>query len=716
MTTRDIFIDAMSGIDEDLLTAHIQIKQPTKAQKIRKYAMAAAIYAAACLVVAIILPFIIGHGEDPSPVPGNDPVKVETTDPAVTDPEVRQIKVADIDTVYNGVDSENLSDKVTLDEVKAIISAARQAYADYDVIVLADGTLMPTKAKLSDYTLAQIEKMTDDARDMLFEEYKVYFDNMLAVVEEMLEVRFPENSIYRRNLDDDTCYFVLNLPDTGYVTAEEMFDPIKERDDDLYREWLYISDLIDPGTLYYLDSNAEEREMLYPTAEEYEIRKAVEEWRVEREIPKAVAAFDGLRYTISLDKESYGLYDEIAAYVQIENIGDKAVALWQPVLSHYIYDVRFYEDGVEKPEFWAQQWDYPEAEESRFLRPGQAITIIRTFTPGTPRIEGTERAGINSLWEIKAYVKYLPDPPEDLSKLPVEDLKTGSVTVEVPHEDYEKGKVYVSIPTADSMLFGSDGKIAEFVQNTSEYGGMKSYLGKLFIESTTEQIALDMTDSDVAAIKQDDFVELVYGTEQRITFAESNEQTIAFTRLLIPLSGDNEFAMILGKEAHYSECAVYVDETVVKNLRRDVKEFVEAALAEDEMLVTEPENMIVGIGSDSATLTKDSEYFEQITMCVNEMVTDAATAQIYLYVNEAYIADIKENQAYVEYVYTDKNTINFGGFEGESAPFDSLLFSLTGDSVPVMILGRDGSYTRTSVYAVGASAEVVDAVKDIVSK
>lgn len=436
MTNHEKFLDAMNGVDEKFLSVHIRKKCPTAADKAKRYAFAVAAYAAAIVAVAVILPFIIRHGEDPTPKPGGDPVATETTAPMSEDTEARRIDIADIDAKYNGTDPGKQADKVTLDEVKAIISASRQAYAEYDVIVLEDGTLLPTKAKLQNYTLEQLEELSEDKWDTLFEEYYVYFNNMFSVIEEMLDLRFPEKCIFQRDLDDMfPCYYVMNLPDTGFASAEEMlgFDAPREWDEDIYREWMYIGDATDPKTLYYLDSNAEDRTMLYPTAEEYEIQKAVDKWNEERVIPKAVEEFDGLRFTISLDKENYGLDDEVVAYVQIENIGDKAVALWQPVLSHYIYDVRFFEDGVEKPEFWAQQWDYPESEESRFLIPGQAIKTCRTFTPGTPMIDGKEPASMDSTWEITAYVKYLPDPPEELAELDLSKLKTGSVTVDVPH-------------------------------------------------------------------------------------------------------------------------------------------------------------------------------------------------------------------------------------------------------------------------------------------
>ena len=79
MSNRDNFIDAMGGLDEKLFAEHIARKYPSRAHRIKKYVMAAAIYAAACLAVAGILPFIIRQGNvpEPQPQPGNDPIKTE---------------------------------------------------------------------------------------------------------------------------------------------------------------------------------------------------------------------------------------------------------------------------------------------------------------------------------------------------------------------------------------------------------------------------------------------------------------------------------------------------------------------------------------------------------------------------------------------------------------------------------------------------------------
>jgi len=91
LKNRDLFIDAMGGIDEDLLTAHIQKKHPTRAQKVRKYSSVAAIYVAACLVIMLVIPFVIGKEAPVKPpvesdiVPGVIPENTESDMPMNTD-------------------------------------------------------------------------------------------------------------------------------------------------------------------------------------------------------------------------------------------------------------------------------------------------------------------------------------------------------------------------------------------------------------------------------------------------------------------------------------------------------------------------------------------------------------------------------------------------------------------------------------------------------
>ena len=81
MKNSDKFIEAMSGIDDNLLTAHIHKKNPTKAQKILRYTYIAAAYAAACLVLALVIPMFIGNDTAPTPViPGEEPIASDTVE------------------------------------------------------------------------------------------------------------------------------------------------------------------------------------------------------------------------------------------------------------------------------------------------------------------------------------------------------------------------------------------------------------------------------------------------------------------------------------------------------------------------------------------------------------------------------------------------------------------------------------------------------------
>ncbi|MBQ7827029.1 MAG: hypothetical protein IJ386_02055 [Clostridia bacterium] len=87
MTNHEKFLDAMNGVDEKFLSVHIRQKCPTAGDKVKRYALAVAAYAAAIIAVAVILPFVIRHGDDPTPQPGDDPVVTETyaTEPGSTE-------------------------------------------------------------------------------------------------------------------------------------------------------------------------------------------------------------------------------------------------------------------------------------------------------------------------------------------------------------------------------------------------------------------------------------------------------------------------------------------------------------------------------------------------------------------------------------------------------------------------------------------------------
>jgi len=79
MKKREQFIDLMGEVDPLHLEAHIEKNTNTKKAQIRRYIASAGIYAAACLVVCLIIPFIInetGIGLNP----GTNPPVSQTTD------------------------------------------------------------------------------------------------------------------------------------------------------------------------------------------------------------------------------------------------------------------------------------------------------------------------------------------------------------------------------------------------------------------------------------------------------------------------------------------------------------------------------------------------------------------------------------------------------------------------------------------------------------
>ncbi|MBE6708819.1 MAG: hypothetical protein E7578_06215 [Ruminococcaceae bacterium] len=116
MSTRDTFIDAMGIIDDELLTSHLRRKCPTKTQKIQRYVMAAAIYAAACLVFIAVLPLIIGKDKAPTPPDlGDAPIVIETvesidaTETYIFPPEPIELPTAT--TVFEGCEFTIVLDK-----------------------------------------------------------------------------------------------------------------------------------------------------------------------------------------------------------------------------------------------------------------------------------------------------------------------------------------------------------------------------------------------------------------------------------------------------------------------------------------------------------------------------------------------------------------------------------------------------------------------------
>ena len=68
MTAREILIDSLNDIDSAFIKEHMAHKTETPAQKFLRYAMPVAIYAAACVAVFLLIPFITGHSPDTPPV------------------------------------------------------------------------------------------------------------------------------------------------------------------------------------------------------------------------------------------------------------------------------------------------------------------------------------------------------------------------------------------------------------------------------------------------------------------------------------------------------------------------------------------------------------------------------------------------------------------------------------------------------------------------
>ena len=202
MKKTEKLIDAMAEVDEDLLSAHVQVKKPTKTQKIRKYAGAAAIYVAACLVVALLLPFIIGNEENPESQPGEKPIVTETHSPVTDDPEAKKINVADIYKTYCDVTAEMMEQSVTIDEVNNIITAVEKAYAEYDFIIMRNESIMETTPKKSDVKFSDLKETGED--DSMIEQYHKYHANVLEIIWDALEARLPEGEgdYYNDFMDD----------------------------------------------------------------------------------------------------------------------------------------------------------------------------------------------------------------------------------------------------------------------------------------------------------------------------------------------------------------------------------------------------------------------------------------------------------------------------------------------------------------------------------
>jgi len=142
----------------------------------KSYIKAAVVYAAACLVIAVAIPFIIGNVSDKEPsVPSSSVAE-------------KSINAEDINEIYNKVDPDTLPQEVTVEEVEKIIEAARRAYDDYNVVILSGGTKITTTPKKPDITEDDLEGMFYGDERIL--EYKEYFDNMNLIIYDAISARF----------------------------------------------------------------------------------------------------------------------------------------------------------------------------------------------------------------------------------------------------------------------------------------------------------------------------------------------------------------------------------------------------------------------------------------------------------------------------------------------------------------------------------------------
>ncbi len=77
---KELFCEIMENVDNKYIKEYYEKRFTTRSQRIKKYVLAAGVYAAAVLVIAVVLPFIIKGGIEPKPsVQPNPPVVTETT-------------------------------------------------------------------------------------------------------------------------------------------------------------------------------------------------------------------------------------------------------------------------------------------------------------------------------------------------------------------------------------------------------------------------------------------------------------------------------------------------------------------------------------------------------------------------------------------------------------------------------------------------------------
>ena len=297
--------NVLSRLTFDAAEEYKNTVTPVKSSK--GYVKAAAIYAAACLIVAMIIPFIIGKVGVPDNPPASTtaqpilPGVASTTQNDDTVPDQKTINAADINAVYNGVDPETLPEKVTLEEVEKIIAAARLAYDDYDVIILSDGTEITTDVKKPDINVDELEYIYKG--EPVHEQYKEYFGRLYLIVKDAVLARFSERSAGVFSLDHPSItnkiiaphitnkvystFCVTDIEGSGYENAGEVYDEMISSFLYLRNSNYQIADVIwlsgicdDEGCVEKVsfsskdNADATANEMLFPTEEECTILAA----------------------------------------------------------------------------------------------------------------------------------------------------------------------------------------------------------------------------------------------------------------------------------------------------------------------------------------------------------------------------------------------------------------------------------------------------------
>jgi len=252
MKTKDMILDVLSDVDAKYIEEHARRTRPMK--RGTKYAMAAAGYIAACLVVALLIPLITGTMGDVPPG-GHSGITPGTQ-------------------VSGDENEEEYPEKVTVYEVEKMIEVARKACNRNGVVLLQDGTGV---------AFGEIPEGTEFTTDEERYNYYIYINSLLGVLQDMMEIRFPEKSIYpaselKTHVPQPT-YYYLDLSDTVFVNAEDAYNKVSDAKDGV----ISPDDLVldeEPVTIgIFRQTNirgmfigtSEEMTQLFPTEDEQKI-------------------------------------------------------------------------------------------------------------------------------------------------------------------------------------------------------------------------------------------------------------------------------------------------------------------------------------------------------------------------------------------------------------------------------------------------------------